>query len=466
MQEGSHRTFLAEIAPWRDAYEIMLVTYVAIRDTAGWTVALSRADLLVSWAQAPADQRFENKQILAERFRIELSTPEGWRQAEDVLEAIAGGTLKTPSGPLPLYNRSMNSLVGTTWIPTNDQWRRDVVYRVHRNELDSPLLNNELLDWELKGGLTPYDGVADLVDDFGLSAQHLAHVRLEVVAWHAAEVDAETVVGDSDAQLACLVAGGVNPANVALGYRVRLNGKTIARGSLHGEALSWEQRAGRQRAVGRIEIPMGAVIQCLATINGHAHHQFWVANPRTLQNAKHAAFREYDQDLHTLRDYLFGSGKRGQEARDLEFGVSWLLWMFGFLPATFGPNKRLENAPDVLATSPSGHFIVVECTTGGLKSDHKLSKLHERSVALRRRLNEGGHSHLRVLPLIVTSLRRDEVQADIEQAEKLGILVGTREDLELAIERSGHFANPEMLYAEAEKATQEKRQQQESETKK
>lgn len=159
-------------------------------------------------------------------------------------------------------------------------------------------------------------------------------------------------------------------------------------------------------------------------------------------------------------------GHSAYDARDLEFGVSWLLWMHGFSPATFGPNKRTQDAPDLLATSPNGNFLVVECTTGGLKADHKLSKLHERSTSLRRRLDEAGHSHVRLLPMIVTPLPRAEVRADIEQAEGLGILVVAKEELERAISESFVFPNAEFRFSAAEKTAQDNQRQHQEEPQK
>lgn len=459
----SHLEFLAKIAPWRDAYERAVVTYVAVRIGGNWAIAYARIDLAVSWAKPIDDKSFESINVRARRFHIGGPVPD-WKNWEILLDSISNGALVTPDGELPLYKEDLDSITGASWIPANDQWRRDVVYHVHTNSR-SPLANNPELDWELKSASTPYDGVADLVDDFGLNPQQLKDSRIEVLAWHVAEIDMASDVGDTDARLACLVASRVDHAAVALNYRVRLNGMTVVRGSLHGDNLVWEQRENMQRAVGRIEIPNGAIIQCFANVTGHAHHQYWVANPRALPNPTRAAFEHFDQGLQTLRDFLFDTGRRGRDARDLEFGISWLLWMHGFSPATFGPNKRTQEAPDILATSPNGHFLVVACTTGGLKADHKLSRLHERSSSLRRRLNEAGHSHVRLISVIVTPLPREEVMADIEQAERLGILVVTREDIERAITESFVLPNAEREFANAEKTAQDNQRQHQEEPK-
>ncbi len=177
---SSHLEFLNKIAPWRDAYERAVVTYVAIRLGGSWVIAYGRVDLAVSWAKPIDDKSFECINVRARRFHIGGPEPD-WRNWEILLEGISNGVLVTPDGELPLYKEDLDSLTGASWIPVNDQWRRDVVYHVHTDSR-SPLASNPELDWELKSASTPYDGVADLVDDFGLNPQQLQESRIEVLA--------------------------------------------------------------------------------------------------------------------------------------------------------------------------------------------------------------------------------------------------------------------------------------------
>jgi hypothetical protein len=397
--------------------------------------------------------RFASANILAQRFHLE--EPD-WRVWEELLQGVANGNLMTPDGVIPL-RKSMPDYSRRVWSPQDEQWRRDVVFHVSGgNTLSS---GNKDLDWELKAADPPYVDLIDLLSEFGLNAQQLGRAHIEVVALHAAEIDVTSDVGDADANLACLVANRVASEDVAINYRVVLGGGTVKRGTLRGADMAWEQRPTARRGVGKIEIPSGALIQCFAIVNGHAHHQFWLANPRTLPNPNRAAFEQYDPSLSTLQEFLSDAPRKGFDAHDVEFAVSWLLWMQGFRPAVIGANRRTRDAPDLLVTSPGGHFLVVECTTGPLKADHKLSRVHERAISLRRRLNDSGHSHLRVLPAIVTTLRRDEVKADIEQAERLGILVVTREELEQGVTQSFVLQNADALFANAEKTVLDNQRQ-------
>jgi hypothetical protein len=113
----------------------------------------------------------------------------------------------------------------------------------------------------------------------------------------------------------------------------------------------------------------------------------------------------------------------------------------------------MREAADLIATTPLGHFAIVECTTGLLKAENKLSLLHDRVEAVRRGLADANNAHLHLLPVMVTSKTRTEVAPDIEAAERLGVLVMTREHLDQVInQRTLVFANADQMYLEAEQS--------------
>jgi hypothetical protein len=83
-----------------------------------------------------------------------------------------------------------------------------------------------------------------------------------------------------------------------------------------------------------------------------------IAPPSTSQNARRTAYQVFDSRLAVLRDFLSREG-RGWNARDLEVGVSWLLWLLGFSVANLGGTARTQDFADLVATTPYGHFVVV-----------------------------------------------------------------------------------------------------------
>jgi hypothetical protein len=75
---------------------------------------------------------------------------------------------------------------------------------------------------------------------------------------------------------------------------------------------------------------------------------------------------------------------------------------------------------------------------------------HERALAVRRNFETSNIRHLRVLPIIVTSKTTEKIRADIEDAEKLGIFIMAREQLDKMVQRSLLTVYPDQLYEEAE----------------
>jgi hypothetical protein len=126
--------------------------------------------------------------------------------------------------------------------------------------------------------------------------------------------------------------------------------------------------------------------------------------------------------------------------------------MLGFSVAHFGDTASLQQGPDLLATTQSGHTAVVECTTGVLKADNKLALLVDRAEAVRQRLQASNNAGLKVMPVIVTTKTRMEVRADLPQAEQLGVLVITRETLDTAVGRTLVQPDADAIYREGEQS--------------
>ena len=74
----------------------------------------------------------------------------------------------------------------------------------------------------------------------------------------------------------------------------------------------------------------------------------------------------------------------------------------------------------------------------------------DRAGALRRAVERSNNRHLKVLQVMVTSKSRVEIRADLEQAERLGVLVIARDELEEMLQRTSTLPDPDRLYTEAE----------------
>jgi hypothetical protein len=116
--------------------------------------------------------------------------------------------------------------------------------------------------------------------------------------------------------------------------------------------------------------------------------------------------------------------------------------MLGFSAAAIG---RTQNTPDIIAVTPRGRYLVVECTAGGLGST--VSVLLARTGFVRQRLQSSGHS-TEVLPVLITSKLREDVKPDIPAAEQNGVVVLTREDLLALVDRTFVLKSADVLFDE------------------
>lgn len=313
-------------------------------------------------------------------------------------------------------------------------------------------------DWVVKASSTPFDSIQEVCFDYGLNALRQPRAIVEVVAGTAVEVLATSAVAGTSATLGLWVAGSLDKTKCRIGFRVLDRGKVHTRGSVSGEMLTWRKEGIALIGTTTLAIPAASIIQCIASYEGHAHHLQWLADPANFQNPRNAVLTLVDQGLQTLRAYLQPERPlRSRAADDFEDAIGWLLWVLGFSTATFGTNAKTRDAFDTVAVSPNGDFLVVECTLGLLRADSKLSKLVARAAKLRELLQASNMKHLRVLPVIVTSMSLEEVGADVSSAEAMGVLVMTRENLEDSLSEAMRWPDANRLFDRGIKTVQDKR---------
>ena len=451
---GHVADFFDAIAPFADAYRYSRLTFVAVRRGPSLVVLQARLFLQAFPPHLPPSS-VETPNIAAGAFPLEALGLDPREFAARVLS----GQIATPIGPL-LFPHSGAGHHTAHYTPFHQdglglQSRLDVL-RLTGTEL-YPLLRQPHFDWELRAAPNPYESLQELLADYRLGSQIPEHVSIEIVAPQIVEVDFTSEVRGTDAVLKLLVAEHVAREDAAIGYRVLSGGAIQMRGVIPGRDMEWQTHDGRQHGRATIQVPNGAVLQCFATFKGSAQHAYWIADPTTVQNPRRAIHEAFDPQIETLKAFLRLQGK-GKDARDLEVGVAWLLWMLGFSVSHLGGTSRTQDAADLIAISTRGDVVVVECTTGLLKADQKLPLLVDRAQAVRRRLNDSGNRHVRLLPAIVTSKTRDEIRADLEQAERLGVLVVASEDIEDALRRTIVVPNSDALFAQAEQAVQTARE--------
>lgn len=439
--------FFSTIEPLKGAYQNGSFSYAALRHEEQFVIV--QGYLYLSAPPNVPFSHFRTENIRIGHYRLSeiKSSPEA------LIEAAMLGTIETPDGNL-CFPKPQNGECRALYTPFH-QAGLDAQHRLNVLRLSGGDWNNYLrqpfLDWELKASATPYDGLGELLAEYHFAPLSPTQPSfIDVVAAHAAAIDFSSQIRGDKATLLVRLANGLVPEKFALGYRAIQQGKVIARACIHGDTFQWNSTPEFQTGTVQLGVPDSALLHCIASYDGTAQHFAWVSDLSTMLNTRRAAYETFDDKMAILKEIFGRTTWRGHNARDLETAVAWLLWMLGYSVVHLGNTRGMEEAADLLATTPGGHLAVIECTTGMLKAENKLSLLHDRAQAVRRGLNASANRHLKVMTVIVTSQPRADIEVDLEQAEKLGILVLTRESLEQLLERTLIPQNADQLYQEAE----------------
>jgi hypothetical protein len=439
--------FFAAIQPVEGAYCDVQLSYLALR--AGEQFEIIRARVVFNTSPTyPFPPNFISPNVRAGRFRLTKT------DVRSLIASLNSGEIKTPDGELR-FPEGSGGYYTATFVPFHPDGLKTQTRLNVLTLFGSPIeaLQQPDLDWEIKAASQPYDGLQDLAEGFSVGPIRVSNREIEVIAPNVGAIDPQnsTILGN-DAKVHVLLAKDLSPDHVTLGYRIFETGLAPQRAMISGQSLTWTEEATLQR--GQVDIPIGnaSALNCVVSYQGIAQSHFWIMHPERVPNSRRAAYEAFDPQSKNLQDIVSSAQRRGQNARDLEAAVAWLFWMLGFGTAQLGAIPRTQDAADLIVTTPAGHFAVVECTTGLLRAENKLSLLLDRAAAVRRRLDASNNAHLRVLPVIVTSKTVEEIKADVEAAEKLGVLIQTRENLDQWIFRTQFIPNPDQMYVEAEQA--------------
>ncbi len=446
--------FFSTTKPWFKAYTHISLSYFAVRQNN--ETLLLQAKLFLNTAPSTIPLlKVETSSVLAGHFDF-AETDLSLRDFVDYL--AEGKAISTPHGILA-FPLSEGKTVSIYFDPIHQEG----IAKGNRLSLLSisgeskhHFVNQTQFDWELKAATQPFDSLNELLSLLMLGGNQNGSANVVIVADHVAQIDTKPVINNSKFKPSVFLAKSLDPNKCQIGYRVLLHGKVVNRGSIPGDKLTWLEQENFLLGESWIEIPQGAVLHCVASYDGFAQHQSWIADPIHSQNARRVSIEAFDDRLEILRDYLFEEQKTRKSSRDFEFGVAWLLWMLGFSVSQIGGTERSSDAPDISATTPQGNFMVIECTTGLLKAENKLAKLVDRTEAVKKRLISSGNSHLKLLSIIVTAKTKEEVKADLDQAQKLGIFVVTQETLHDLMQQSIASPDPEAIFVNALDSVQPK----------
>ncbi len=455
--ESQLSAYFEAIAGWRAAYRVARLHVLGVRTGKALELVSARIVLDVGGDTACKAAfragRVEAHQVLLNQEETDLKGVARALASAEGFDVAPVGCIKLPSTEQVGIYVAPPTLLHPEGL---SEGNRLAVLSIGGGHV-AELLPQPESDWLLKAADAPYDSVQELAIDYGLGTLRGDRALLEVVARTAIQVFAESAVTGNRASVGIWMAASLDRAQSKLGFRVVHQGRVVQRGAIRGADLAWSGRDLVAVGMGNIEVPAGSVVQCIASYAGESHHVQWRADPASFLNPRAAILSLVDPSNAVMQAYLHPEvPPRGKAADDFEAAIAWLLWALGFSVASFGTHPKTRETFDVIATTPRGDFLVVECTLGLLRAEGKLSKLNARTVNVRDSLAASNMKHLRVLPVIVTAMTRGQVEADAGPAADLGVLVVTREDLDEVQNELIRFPDADSLFERGLRAVQDR----------
>jgi hypothetical protein len=436
--------FIDAIAPWGHAYSVCGLSYLAVANDTGWTLLHGRLFLSVHPLKVNA-AHFRSRRIVA--GHIPLTTSDKGH-AELIRSLSRNGEIESPVGTLTLRKEPSGqfSAFNTPLHQVGLSAQNRLSVLVIGGGSRFGLVDQPATDWELRAAAEPYETLGELENAYSLGGYSGDSTVIEVVANQVVSIATDSHVSGTRAELTMLAASGLDLDKCRIGYRVVSNRIVVNRGSVAGNAITWTTDSSQMRGTIELDVPPAAVVECFASYSDCTQHYFWVSDPQHFQNPLRMALQAADTGLDILRDYLFEERQERREARHFEHGVAMLTWMLGFTVAQPGATPRLSDAADIVAATPKGDMLVIECTIGLLRAENKLPKLVDRARAIRNSLDASGNGHVRVLPVIVTAREAASVQAEVPSAESVGVSVATKETLRDLLNATVGVSDPQGLF--------------------
>lgn len=447
--------FFEQIAPFEDAYTDPAFHFVAVLSRSEWRLLKARLIL------EPVEALLQPKAVMASnviagQFRLsELKL-----QLPQFLLEIAGGRLRTPMGEISIAHVH-DTVAFQPYGSEGDKQARSVSLAFFAGY---PQFDRSAVDWQLRAQAPPYHDLTELASDFGVAPLADGAAVVDVTAISPVWVDYSSPVTGTAARPTIRLSQRLDPQHVSVGLRVLTGHGQIDRQRVDGSQLKWQQDEKIQNVlVGTFEltVPEEAVIGCYAAYRGVGLHFGFLQDPANVVNPNLAVVDAFDRGLGITRELMRDEPtKKGWQKNDLEDAVATVLWIMGFAVSQIGRNRLTTDAPDLVARTPRGNYLIVEVTTGILKAENKLANLVQRTAQVRQRLSRSWHRNAKVQPVLVTSLPREQVELERTQAEIDGVRVFTREDLDEAIEQRIRFpSNPDELFDELEAYLREKKEE-------
>ena len=425
------------------------IAYFAVKKASDFVVVAARMTLGAAAEESNLPRQFETENVRAGHFRLS----EIGQKPKDFVNTVVGpGEFVTPSLRLSFPGNESNahSSYGRPFEEDAlSQSKRVAVLTLNGAPKFAFLDQRTEIDWELKASQTPFNGLADLSNEYRLGNLQGSNISVDVEVPNALEIDPSSYVRDKTAFISLATQFILDTVEVTLRVRILARGQVLRRESIEGDRIEWADAddPGRQRGTLELDVPSGATVHCIAVYGQLAQHERVIVDASG-ENQLRLALDSVGAGagVDSIRQALHNEGDFKNNAPALESALASLASLLGFQVLHLGLGRRTKDAVDVVARCNSGGLLLIECTMAVLKQD-KVSNLVARTARLRQYLVERDFPNIQVVPVIATTMTAAELYTSVDKVERDGVLVVCREQFDEWLDLSLAAPDADRLFA-------------------
>jgi hypothetical protein len=324
------------------------------------------------------------------------------------------------------------------------QWASTITFEVKNPGFgELPTRNRDYFDTSLRLADPPFDGLDDVAGWLGLKVAGQVQPTISIVVHPAADLLLEAC-NLKDNRLVLAIEAVSHLDLNAMSVMVReVPGLGVQTRKRLSNKIVWSRDGDKRLGNLTADLKNAHTALVMFVVGRHTVRRHWFADPAKSPNHRLSTMNHFDHDLRKLVDALRGNSNQQNE---FEKAVASLLFLLGF---TVGAPSESE-APDLIAVTPAGRLLLVECTVSVKDIHTKMGKLVDRRESLR---NAQGSANPVSEPIAVLVCKAPRAGiANAADAKKHGVILWAGEQIQEGIVRAVVPTNPDEIMEQALKS--------------
>lgn len=305
----------------------------------------------------------------------------------------------------------------------DDRWEYDLTLMAELRNSSQHGVDTPRLDRVLRTLPLPFDGLSELISQLGLSYSPKSLIAASAELRIKPPLDClipETYLSDDRLTLTLASHKSVDISSLCVALRP-FPGEGIHSREQIASQLEWNPRntyTNFGKAI--ISVAHADAVLVMVSFAGKTVRRQWFNDPVKARNLRTVASRNFDPDLKQLKKALLSDN----DSPRFELAFSSLIFLLGMSPAI----QVETESPDIIAMTPAGRLVIVECTLKTSDFRTKLGKLVDRQKSLKQLMARSNH-FVTLHAVLVCRTPREQIMVDNAELQLHGVLLIAQEEL-------------------------------------